>query len=146
MENELSQWITFELANEIYAVSVLQVQEILRQTEVSPVPGSPKYVLGIINLRGKVITLVDARIKFELPAKELDTNTRIIIIDHNNKNIGLQVDAVREVITLKNSEIEAAPKIGGETKSQYIKGVCNVKENLLILLDLDKFLLDLNFK
>lgn len=143
MENEeidSSQWVTFDLGKEVYAVSVLDVQEILKESEVSPVPGSPSYVMGIINLRGKVITLIDARIKLGMKPIPDEAKSRIIVLDNNDHNIGMMVDSVKEVLTLQNSDIEAAPKIGSDEKAKFIKGVCNHNKELIILIDSEKLL------
>lgn len=136
------QWVTFRLGEETYGINVMQVQEVLRVTEIAPVPGAPDYVLGIINLRGNVVTVVDTRKRFGLPPGELDDNSRIVIIESQNQIFGIMVDSVAEVVDLRRSEIDAAPNVGNEESSRYIHGVATVEEELLILIDLNKLLTD----
>lgn len=146
-ENDaISQWVTFCLEGEMYGVNVLQVQEVLRVNEIAPVPGAPDSVLGIINLRGNVVTVMDTRRRFGLRSKELDDSSRIVIIEVMENVIGILVDSVAEVVYLRTSEIEAAPNIGNEENSRYIQGVSNRGDQLLILVDLNKLLSDEEWK
>ena len=139
---EVFQWVTFKLENETYGVNVMQVQEVLRYTEIAPVPGAPDYVLGIINLRGNVVTVIDTRLKFGLMPAEITDNSRIIIIEAEKQVVGILVDSVAEVVYLKASEIDPAPSVGTEESARFIQGVSNRKEDLLILVDLNKLLSD----
>lgn len=134
------QWVTFRLDNETYGINVMQVQEVLRVTEIAPVPGSPNYVLGIINLRGNVVTVIDTRQRFGLVPRDMDDSTRIVIIEVNKQVVGILVDSVAEVVDLRASEIETAPNVGSDESSKYIQGVSSREEELLILIDLNKFL------
>mgnify|MGYP000317225881 CR=1 FL=1 len=134
------QWVTYQLADETYGINVMQVQEVLRMTEVSPVPGAPNYVLGIINLRGNVVTVIDTRTRFGLMTQEHDEYTRIIIVEVSGNAIGMLVDSVAEVVYLHQSEIDTAPNVNNDDGSQFIQGVCSREELLLILVDVDKFL------
>jgi purine-binding chemotaxis protein CheW len=136
------QWVIFKLDNETYGINVMQVQEILRYTEIAPVPGAPDYVLGIINLRGNVVTVIDTRSRFGLPSAELDDSTRVVIIEAEKQVIGILVDSVAEVVYLRRSEIDNAPNVGTEESAKYIQGVSNRDNELLILVDLDKLLSD----
>ncbi|MGH1472203.1 MAG: chemotaxis protein CheW [Cellvibrionaceae bacterium] len=136
------QWVTFKLAGEIYGINVMQVQEVLRYSEIAPVPGAPAYVLGIINLRGNVVTVIDTRHRFGLPSEEVSENTRIVIIEAEKHVIGILVDSVAEVVYLKQSEIETAPNVGTEDNAKFIQGVCHKNNQLLILIELDKLLSD----
>ena len=136
----VSQWVTFRLGDEIYGIDVLQVQEVLRITEISPVPGAPDYVLGIINLRGNVVTVIDARNRFGLPPKETDDASRIIVVDAFEKVVGLLVDNVSEVAYVPNSQIETGPNVGAEESNKFVSGVCNRDDELLILVDLAKLI------
>lgn len=140
--NPIIQWVTFFLENEKYGIQVMQVQEVLRVTEIAPVPGAPDYVLGIINLRGNVVTVVDARKRFGLPEKESDDATRIVIIESGDQVVGILVDSVAEVVDLHANDIEAAPNVGTDESSRYIQGVSSQGEELLILVDVDKLLTD----
>lgn len=136
------QWVTFNLQEETYGINVMQVQEVLRYTEIAPVPGSPDYVLGIINLRGNVVTVIDTRARFGLESAEVTDNSRIVIIEAEKQVIGILVDSVAEVVYLKSSEIDTAPNVGTEESARFIQGVSNRDGQLLILVDLNKLLSD----
>ena len=138
--DQLIQLVTFHLENETYGINVMQVQEVLRVTEIAPVPGAPPYVLGIINLRGNVVTVIDTRGRFGLPPHELTDASRIVIIESEEQVVGILVDSVAEVVDLSSSEIDAAPNIGNEESSRYIQGVATRDKNLLIVVDLNKLL------
>ncbi len=144
--NPITQWVTFRLADETYGINVMLVQEVLRMTEIAPVPGAPDFVLGIINLRGNVVTVMDTRKRFGLMPTEADDSTRIVIIEAEDLVVGVLVDSVAEVVYLKQSDIEMAPNVGNEESSRYIQGVANRKEGLLILVDLNKLLTDDEWK
>ncbi|MBT7409544.1 MAG: chemotaxis protein CheW [Methylococcales bacterium] len=134
------QWVTFRLNEETYGINVMQVQEVLRVTEIAPVPGAPSFVLGIINLRGNVVTVIDTRSRFALMTKEPDDETRIVIIEADKQVIGILVDSVAEVVELRGSEIESTPNVSNDETSKYIQGVASMKGQLLILVDLNKLL------
>ena len=138
----LIQFVTFILMDEVYGINVMQVQEVLRVTEIAPVPGAPSYVLGIINLRGNVVTVIDTRKRFGLPSSELDDSSRIIVIESEKQVVGILVDAVAEVVELHEGDIDAAPNVGTEDSSRYIQGVATREDGLLILVDLNKLLTD----
>ncbi len=140
--NPIIQWVTFFLESEKYGIQVMQVQEVLRVTEIAPVPGAPDYVLGIINLRGNVVTVVDSRKRFGLPEKESDDATRIVIIESGDQVVGILVDSVAEVVDLRANDIETAPNVGTDESSRYIQGVSSQGDELLILVDVDKLLTD----
>ena len=139
-DDPVIQWVTFQLAGETYGINVMQVQEVLRFTDIAPVPGGSYHVLGIINLRGNVVTVIDTRLRFGLPRGEITDNTRIVIIEANGHVIGILVDSVAEVVYLRQSEIDSSPNVGNEESARYIQGVCHKDGELLILLELDKLL------
>ncbi|MDT8384979.1 MAG: chemotaxis protein CheW [Gammaproteobacteria bacterium] len=141
-DDENLRWVTFRLENEKYGINVMQVQEVLRVTEIAPVPGAPSYVMGIINLRGNVVTVINTRSRFGLNPAELDDSTRIVIIESDEQVVGILVDSVAEVVDLKASEIETAPNVGTEESSKFIQGVASHDSELLILVDLNKLLSD----
>jgi purine-binding chemotaxis protein CheW len=134
------QLVTFRLKDETYGINVMQVQEVLRVTDIAPVPGAPHYVLGIINLRGNVVTVIDTRMRFGLPQTEMDDLSRIIVIESEAQVVGILVDSVAEVADLRLSEIDSAPNVGNEESSRYIQGVASRDNNLLIVVDLNKLL------
>ncbi|MAR00859.1 MAG: chemotaxis protein CheW [Oceanospirillaceae bacterium] len=142
IDDPVLQWVTFRLENETYGINVMQVQEVLRYTEIAPVPGAPSYVLGIINLRGNVVTVIDTRKRFGLDCSDTTDQTRIVIIESDSQVIGILVDAVAEVVYLRQSEIEATPNVGNEENAKFIQGVCHKNDELLILVDLEKFMTD----
>ena len=142
-DDPITQWVTFFLENEKYGIQVMQVQEVLRITDIAPVPGASDYVMGIINLRGNVVTVIDSRRRFNLPEKDSDDSTRIVIIETDNQQVvGIVVDSVAEVAELRSSEIESAPNLGNDDSSRFIQGVCNKENELLILVDVEKLLTD----
>ncbi|CAM4224506.1 chemotaxis protein CheW [Vibrio astriarenae] len=138
--DEVLQWVTFQLEEETYGINVMQVREVLRYTEIAPVPGAPNYVLGIINLRGNVVTVIDTRSRFGLMEGEVTDNTRIIVIESERQVIGILVDSVAEVVYLRSSEIDTTPSVGTDESAKFIQGVSNREGNLLILVDLNKLL------
>ncbi|MBD3633911.1 MAG: chemotaxis protein CheW [Methylophaga sp.] len=138
-EDPVLQWVTYQLEDEFYGINVMQVQEVLRLSEIAPVPGAPSYVLGIINLRGNVVTVIDTRARFGLPPQEPTENSRIIIVEVSGHVIGMLVDCVAEVVYLHQSEIDTAPNVSDDS-SRFIQGVCNRDKYLLILVDVNKLL------
>ena len=139
-DDPILQWVTFKLDNETYGINVMQVQEVLRYTEIAPVPGAPAYVLGIINLRGNVVTVIDTRQRFGLNNADITDNSRIVIIEADRQVVGILVDSVAEVVYLRQSEIETAPNVGNDESAKFIQGVCNKNGELLILVELDKMM------
>jgi purine-binding chemotaxis protein CheW len=139
-ESQFNRWVTFRLADEIYGINVMQVQEVLRMTEIATVPGAPGCVIGIINLRGNVVTVVDARELFGLVRNDSTDQTRIMIVEINKLIVGLLVDSVAEVVNIQNSEIDSAPSIGNDDNSRYIQGVYSKNGEILILVDLNRLM------
>ena len=137
---ELTRWVTFHLDKEVYGINVMQEQEVLRYSEIAPVPGSPDYVLGIINLRGNVVTVIDTRMRFGIEPMEVTDSSRIVIIEAGGQVVGILVDSVAEVVDLSVDDIDPAPNIGTEESAQFIKGVANLGQELLIIIDLNKLL------
>lgn len=136
----LSRWVTFKLDDEIYGIDVMQIREVLRSPEISPVPGSPPYVLGIINLRGHVVAIIDTRRRFGLASRDVDDASRILILEAGDHVVGFLVDSVAEVAEIRSSEMEMAPDTGSGNASRFITGLCNRKEGLLILIDANRLL------
>lgn len=138
--DENLQWVTFHIDNEVYGVSVLQVREVLKYTTITPVPGAPSYVLGIINLRGYVVTVIDTRRRFGLASQEPDDVSRIIFVEVRGHIIGMVVDCVTEVVSLRRSQIETSPAVNNDDNgsSRHIQGVFSSEDRILILVDVDK--------
>lgn len=135
---ELLQLVSFNIGSEEFGVDILRVQEINRMVEITKVPQAPHYVEGVINLRGKVIPIVDLRKRFNLELKEYDKNTRIVVVDIGGNIMGMVVDSVSEVLRLPSSTIEPPPEIVTGINSEYINGVAKLEDRLLIFLDLSK--------
>jgi purine-binding chemotaxis protein CheW len=132
------QLVSFNIGSEEFGVDILKVQEINRMVEITKVPQAPHYVEGVINLRGKVIPIIDLRKRFNLEAKVYDKNTRIVVVDISGNIMGMIVDAVSEVLRLQSSTIENPPEIVTGVNAEYIKGVAKLEDRLLIFLDLSK--------
>jgi len=137
---EILQLVTFRLGKEEYSLDILKVQEIIRHMELTRVPKSPDFVEGVINLRGKVIPVLDLRKRFGLPVDEKTNETRIIVVDVDSRTVGLKVDAVSEVLRLPSDTVEPPPAMVTGIESDYIKGVGKLDGRLLILLDVARIL------
>ncbi len=135
--SEILQLVTFRLGNEDYAVNILKVQEINRMKEITRVPNTPQYVEGVINLRGKVIPVINLRGKFGLNDKESDTQSRIMIMDIQGITMGIVVDAVSEVLRIPANIVEPTPPMASNISTEYIKGIAKLEDRLIILLDMD---------
>ena len=133
------QMVSFVIGTEEYAVDILGVQEIIRMVEVTRVPKAPQYVEGVINLRGKVIPIVDLRLRFGLSSAEPTKETRIIVVDMSRIIIGMIVDSVSEVLRVPSNLIEPPPG-GRQGASEFTRGVGKIDNRLLIFLDLDRLL------
>lgn len=136
--SELFQLVSFNIGSEEFGVDILKVQEINRMVDITRVPQAPHYVEGVINLRGKVIPIIDLRKRFNLAVKEHDKNTRIVVVDIGGNIMGMIVDAVSEVLRLPSDTIEPPPELVTGINSEYIKGVAKLEDRLLIFLDLSK--------
>jgi purine-binding chemotaxis protein CheW len=136
--HDLTQLVSFHLDNEEYGVEVLKVREIIRMVNITSMPNTPHYVEGIINLRGKVIPIISMRKRFGLMEMEHSSQTRVIIMDVSGELLGFTVDAVSEVIRVSASEIQPSPSVaGGGIGQEFIEGVINHVDKLLVLLNLD---------
>lgn len=138
--NELIyQLVSFVVENEEFGVDILKVQEIIRTVEITRVPKSPAFVEGVINLRGKIVPVIDLRRRFGIEKKAHDNETRIIVVELPEKVVGFLVDKVKEVIRVEKSVIEPT-ELTTNVNANYITGVAKLQDRLLILLDLDKVL------
>ncbi len=141
-EDEVIQWVTFCIGEETYGIAVMQVREVIRVSDITPVPGADEHILGIINLRGNVVTVLDMHRQLALPPSDLTDQSRIIISESDEQVIGLLVDSVAEVVYLKASEVEVRPNVGNEEGAKFIRGVHSEGEQLLILVDVDQMLIE----
>lgn len=130
------QYLTFQLQNEQYGVPIETVREINRVVEITPVPRTPEYVKGVMNLRGKIIPVVNLRVKFGMDAQEHTRDTCIIVIDTEIGQVGMIVDSVKEVADLNESQIEPSPILGNETTMSFVRGMGKVDNRVIILVDI----------
>ncbi len=141
-KNRTGKYLTFSLSNESYGVDVLKVREIIRFLKITPVPQMPAYVKGVINLRGKVLPVIDLRLKFGLDAAEATERTCIVVVrvlaNGHDITLGMIVDSVEEVINLNEAEIEETPEFGAKVDTAYLMGMAKVKGAIKTLLDIDK--------
>ena len=138
--DELLQLVSFKIGEEEFGVDILKVQEINRMLEVTRVPNAPEHVEGVINLRGKVIPIIDLRRRFGLERKEHDKNTSIVVVELSGKVVGFVVDAVSEVLRIPKSVTEPPPPLVAGIGADYITAVGKLEDRLLILLDLERVL------
>ena len=136
------KYLTFVLANEEYGLEILKVREIIGSMSTTAVPGMPPFVTGVINLRGKVIPVIDLRMKFGMDRAEQTAETCIIVVDVNGSLMGVVVDKVSEVLDIHGEDIEDAPNVGVTVDTTFILGMAKAKGRVKILLEIDKVLCD----
>ncbi|MBU4315960.1 MAG: chemotaxis protein CheW [Proteobacteria bacterium] len=138
------KYLTFSLAKEEYGIGILKIKEIIGMIPVTTIPGTPDFVKGVINLRGKVIPIIDLRLRFGIKATEYTERTCIIVVEMEGANgtivIGQVVDAVSEVLNIKSEDIEDAPQFGTRLNIDFILGMAKINGGVKILLDIDKVL------
>lgn len=134
------QLVVFQLLDQVYGVDIALVHEIIRMETITKIPRSPEFIEGVINLRGKIVPVVDLRKRFGLEVAGKTATSRIIVVEVNGNMIGMVVDAVLEVLRIPKDKIEPPPPIVHVIDSVYIKGIALWDKNLIILLDLDKVL------
>jgi purine-binding chemotaxis protein CheW len=141
------KFLTFKLGDESYGVAVLKIREIIRMQKITLVPQMPHYVKGVINLRGKVIPVIDMRLKFGVGSDAVTERTCIVVVQIEKRetatttSVGLIVDAVEEVMTITESEVEETPDLGGQFDGEYILGIAKIKGEVKTLLDIDSVIL-----
>jgi len=142
MTDKEGKYLTFNLAGEEYGIGILKVKEIIGIITITTVPQTPSHVKGVINLRGKVIPVVDLRLKFGLPSMDYTERTCIIVIEISKDNsrilIGILVDSVSEVLNIKGADIEDTPNFGARLNTDYILGMAKTGGKIKILLDIDR--------
>jgi purine-binding chemotaxis protein CheW len=139
-ESRGGKFLTFFLAGEEYGLEILKVQEIIGIMDITPVPRSPDYIRGVINLRGKVIPIVDLRLRFGMEQAERTSETCIIVVEANRVQTGIVVDQVSEVLNIASGEIEDTPAFGAEVQTDYILGIGKADGRVKLLLDIDRVL------
>ncbi len=134
------KYLTFVLCGEEYGIEILRVREIIGIMNITPVPQTPSYMKGVINLRGKVIPVVDLRLKFGFHETDHTKETCIIVVEVNNKLTGVLVDTVSEVLDVRGKDLEPAPHLGEGINTEIFLGMAKIKNKVKILLDIDKVL------
>tara|TARA_R110000868_G_scaffold218576_2_gene469170 strand:- start:93195 stop:93728 length:534 start_codon:yes stop_codon:yes gene_type:complete len=135
----LLQLVTFNLVGEEFGLPILDVREIIRMVEVTPVPHSPDFVEGVINLRGQILPVIDLRKRFNLASTEANDDTRIVVVEISHNLIGLIVDGVKEVLRIPSETVNAAPQIvTSGIGAEYIQGIAHYQDKMIILVDLFK--------
>lgn len=138
----LTKYLLFTVSNEIYAIPIIAVREIIRFEKLTIVRDSQSYLKGVINLRGKIIPVIDMRIKFGMSEQEYGDRTVFIIVDINGEketyNIGIAVDNVMEVVDVEDTGIEKAPEVGLKLKGNYLAGIAKINNDIVMILNMDK--------
>ena len=144
LEDKEGKYLTFTLAEEEYGVGILKIKEIIGMIPITPVPKTPKFVKGVINLRGKVIPVIDLRLRFGMEELEYTERTCIIVVEIEGRTgiilTGIVVDAVSEVLNIKGEDMESTPTFGAKLDTQYILGMAKMEGGIKILLDIDQVL------
>lgn len=144
MTDKAGKYLTFKLGDEEYGLEILKVQEIMKMVEITKVPKTPEFVRGVINLRGKVIPVVDLRLKFDMAGRETTDKTCVIVVQivhgRGSLTMGTIVDEVSEVLDIGGEQIEAAPEFGTSVNTDFILGIGKVARKVIMLLDIDKVL------
>ena len=138
--NELLQLVSFKIGEEEFGVDILKVQEINRMMQITKVPNSPNFVDGVVNLRGRIIPVIDLRTRLGMPRIEHGKETRIVVVELSGTTVGFIVDEVSEVLRIPKNITEAPPEMVSGLDSEYITAVGKLEDRLLILLDLEKVL------
>jgi len=139
------KYLTFVVENEHYSVPVLQVREIMRLCPITPVPRMPAFILGVMNLRGKIVPVIDLRERFGLPKADVSDRACVVVVQYNSLDggqpwMGMVVDAVEDVTHLTLADLEAPPDFGGDLDTRFITGMAKSKDSVKTLLDLDRLL------
>ena len=139
-QQELLQLVSFKIGDEEFGVDILSVQEINRMSQITKVPNTPEFIEGVINLRGRIIPVIDLRVKLGMTKKEHGKNTRIVVVELKGQTMGFIVDEVSEVLRIPKEITEAPPDMVGDVSCDYITSIGKLEDRLLILLDLEKIL------
>ncbi|MDH5258105.1 MAG: chemotaxis protein CheW [Gammaproteobacteria bacterium] len=144
IDAEADQYLTFIMADEEYGVDILRVQEIRGWEHVTPVPNTPDYIKGVINLRGTIVPLVDLRERFSVETIPYGPTTVVIVLkvigENSERIMGIVVDAVADVYNIEDEKIKPAPDFGSVVSIEYVRGLASINETMLIVLDIDKLL------
>ncbi|APG25235.1 MAG: chemotaxis protein CheW [Syntrophotalea acetylenica] len=136
-DTQKDKYLTFSLADEVYAIDICYVTEIIGILKITKVPDMPSFIKGVINLRGKVIPVMDVRARFGLPAREYDERTCVVVVNVVDNAMGLVVDRVNEVMDIPAGQVEPPPASKGSGRGKYVKGIGKVEDEVKILLDVE---------
>ena len=137
LNNLSGKYLTVVLENEAYGLNVLKIREIIRLQKITPVPQMPAFVKGVINLRGRIIPVVDLRGRFRMPEVQPTKETRIVVAESSSTRVGLIVDGVSEVLLLPADSVEATPGVASGDDAEYLRGIAKLGDRLVLLLELD---------
>ena len=140
MKTDTHEMLVFKLGSEEYGVDILKVQEIRGYEKVTPIPRSPDFLKGVVNLRGTIVPVIDLRVKFGLANPAYDSFTVVIVLRIAGRIVGAVVDAVSDVVQLAPGEIKAAPRLGSIVDSSYLSGVATQDDRMILALDIEKLL------
>lgn len=144
-DDHISRWVCFGVGEQVYGLPILAVQEVLRDADIEPVPGATPHVLGVLNLRGNVVTVIDLRVRLGLPATPADGDSRIVVVEHRDESFGLLVDRIADVRKIIDAAIKHAPDIGAAHTAVRVHGVYTRDGGMLTLLDKESLVGDLRF-
>lgn len=136
----MAQEVIFKLNHEDYGINIMHVNEIIRKQEITPMPNTRSYVMGVTNIRGKVIPVICLKDMLGIPEQQEDENTRIIVINYGEKTVGLMVDAVSEIIKVEEDQVETQEMVGVQEGKNCVLGVAKLERGLVKLLDVEKIL------
>ncbi|MCL6589452.1 MAG: chemotaxis protein CheW [Firmicutes bacterium] len=143
------KYLTFLVGKEEYGIPILKAKEIIKMMDITSIPKTPQFMRGVINLRGKIIPIIDLRLKFRLEAKEYTERTCIIVVElllnHAKRQMGIIVDTVSEVINIPQNDLEPPPQYGTQLETGYLTGMGKVKDKVVLLLDIEKAFSDEEF-
>lgn len=140
LATDAEQYLTFRLDGLDYGISIMKVQEIRGWTKVTPLPNSPTYIRGVLNLRGIVVPVIDLRLRFNLPEATYDAFTVIVVVNIGKRLAGLVVDSVSDVVKLNSTQRCVTPEFDGHTNRQFIEGLAQVDDKLLVMLDAERLI------
>lgn len=144
-----SRFLSFVLNDEEYCIEILKIKEIMGMTDITEIPQTPDFIQGVINLRGRIIPIIDLRLKFEMEFKNYSARTCIIVVELDYENeitlMGIVVDSIQEVIAIAEEKVNKIPYINAKIKSEYIKGIAEIGEGIKIVLDIDRVLKEEEF-
>lgn len=142
MELNEQKLLTFSLGKEGYGVSILKVKEIIGMLEITPVPKTPNFIKGVINLRGKIIPVMDLRLKFGMPQEDYNERTCIVVVEisvnNNQRLLGVVVDTVSEVVNITSEQVEPPPEYGMTVEHNFILGIGKLKDRVVIIIDIEE--------